>query len=208
VKTPKSTRETLELSVRQLMSADYPLFASSPVLMVAVRGFHLDMGAAGKNDRGIYDDAFFLLCGEELIGFPGNCDPSVHRPGIAQIEANQLIWYRPGWHGCGKPTGHRAFRQDSRIIVRRDGGRGPGKPLGNGRFQDSDGSPFWCNLHRGGAKGGTSSLGCLTVPDSVWPSFYNLLTLKLKIHKQARLPLFLINALFLPPSKKLWKKRS
>lgn len=201
MRRPTTTKALIEKAVWDLIPFTYDIFTTTPVVVAAIRGFHLDMGAAAKNDRGIYDDAFFVICGEEMVGFPGNTDPSRYREGIAFVEGNQLIWYKPGWHGYGKPSGHPAFRQDSRIVVRRDGGRGPGISLGDGRFRDTDRSPFWCNNHAGGDNT-TSSLGCLTLPKTdIWPAYYQLIMAKLKVHNQKRFPLFLIDAPKIP-----WKR--
>lgn len=62
--------------------------------------------------------------------FPGSTVP--HQRNVATARdrngrgTNQLMTgfhpdYRKGWHKAGKPTGHKAFRQDSKIPIRRSG---------------------------------------------------------------------------------------
>lgn len=161
--------------------------------VVAIRGYYLDtMGKVGVNDRGIYDDAIFVIAPGLFRSFNANVDPSIYRSGIASLMAPQVVRYAPGLHAIGRPTQHQAFRQQSDVIVVRDGGKGNGKPLGNGRFQDSPSTRFWINLHRGGNTT-TSSEGCLTLPVSQWDEFRNLVNQKLKEHGQNSFNLFFID---------------
>ena len=45
------------------------------VVLVGVRGYRLNsMGRVGKNDRGIYDDAFFIKSPHCFKSFAGNTD--------------------------------------------------------------------------------------------------------------------------------------
>ncbi len=171
------------------------------VYVVGVPAYYRDtMGQPGVNDRGIYDDAFFVVSENTFTAFNGNCDPSIRRAEIATLRCPQVIWYKPGRHAIGKKTEHNAFRQDSPVIVRRDGLVKPagyrhpsrGISLGDGYWTDRGyAGTFWTNNHRGGW-GTTSSEGCLTVPPSQWDSYYALVMAELKRAKQTRFPMVLI----------------
>lgn len=160
--------------------------------IVGVRGYYLDsMGRRGRNDRGIYDDAVFILSPDTFTSFNANTDPSVYRTGRAVLEAPQRVTYRPGWHGYRSKRGHPAFRQASNVTVRRDGGRGHGRHLGKGRFRDNPKGRFWINLHRGGWKT-TSSAGCQTIPPNQWDAFYALVKLQLNRYGQRTFYYYLV----------------
>lgn len=188
--TPRASRE--EVIDALIESGLWSNRRVTRVSVVAVRGYYRDtMGKRGRNDRGIYDDAFFVLSPDTFTSFNGNTDPSRHRRGIAMLEAPQRITYRKGWHGFGKKSGHPAFRQASTVIVRRDGGVGNGRALGDGRFQDRANQRFWTNNHRGGHSG-TSSAGCLTVPRNQWAAYYALVCLQMQRFDQGEFSMYLI----------------
>ena len=152
--------------------------------VIGVRGYYDDsMGLPDKNDRGIYDDAAFVISPETFESFNFNTDPSGWRTGLATLESPQRVVYKPGYHGYGRSSGHAAFRQASDVVVRRDRGVGRGTSLGRGRFKDSPASRFWINLHRGG-RTSTSSAGCQTVPPSQWKDFYALVRSELDQFEQ------------------------
>lgn len=160
--------------------------------VVAVRGYFLNSkGKPGQNDRGIYDDAFFVITPDTFAAFNGNTDPSRYRRGMAMLKAPQKIVYRKGYHGYGRRSGHPAFRQASNVIVHRDGGVGNGKSLGNGLFTDAGTNRFWTNLHRGGSNT-TSSLGCLTVPAMQWNLFYDYVSHQMKLFHQTTFNCYLV----------------
>ncbi|MCZ4088891.1 lysozyme [Sinorhizobium psoraleae] len=147
------------------------------VAIVAVRGYYLNtMGKESANDRGVYDDAIFVVEPNGVHNFNGNTDPSRFGRGIARLKPRQAIRYRPGPHGFSRKNGpYPAFRQDSDCTVIRDE---------TGEDTDSPTSRFWINLHRGGVTS-TSSLGCQTVPPHQWNEFKTLVDGLLKKHGQA-----------------------
>lgn len=185
IKPPSRPRASAE-QIWEIVEAHRDLFPGGdpgPVIVVAVRGYYLDsMGARGRNDRGIYDDAKFILdSAGHFSAYNANTDPSIYKPGRAVLEAPQVVTYRPGWHGYNSAHGHPAFRQASDVIVIRDGGKGNGVPLGGGRYTDRGTSRFWINDHRGG-RTTTSSAGCQTTPPDQWDAYYHTLKTLLKRH--------------------------
>ena len=151
-----------EADVRKILDTLRPDWeATGKPVVLAIRGYFRDsMGAPGKNDRGIFDDAFLVFAGGALSRWPGNTDPSGYARGRAVLNPGN--WeFAPGIHGITHPDGgYPAFRQPEgySFTVTRDG---EGEAKGE----------FAINLHRGSPSGGTSSLGCQTVPVSSWPKF-------------------------------------
>lgn len=147
--------------------------------IVACSGYYRDsMGRPGVNDIGINDDGFAVIGPDFFSTFNGNADPSVERPEVATLKTNQVIYVKPGTHAIGKRSQHEAFRQDGSVIVRRHKLVKPagyvhatrGISLGDGLWTDKGyHSSFWTNLHK--QSGGTSSLGCLTIPAAQWDAF-------------------------------------
>lgn len=148
----------------------YPDELLPPMFVVGIRGYYRDtMGAKGKNDRGIYDDAIFVVGPETFAAFNANTDPSRHRPGIASLISG-VHPYKPGNHGISRPGGgYPAFRPNTKgeaLPVMRDG-------------QDGIKQGIAINIHKGGYKG-TSSLGCQTIPPAQWDAFYALTRSEMK----------------------------
>lgn len=189
--TPRASRE--EIIDALIASGLWKNRKVSRLSVVGVRGYYLNsMGRLNRNDRGIYDDAFFVLSPDTFTSFNGNTDPSITRPGRAVLEAPQRVTYVPGWHGYRSRHGHKAFRQASVVTVKRDGGRGNGTPLGKRRFQDAKNRRFWINLHRGG-RGTTSSAGCQTVPPNQWDAFRALVMVQLERFQQQAFSYYLLD---------------
>ena len=135
---------------------------SHHVAVLGIRGYYQDsMGVAGKNDRGLYDDAAYICSDARCHPFNFNTDPSAWRTGIATLKANAVYEFIPGKHKISSPTRYAAFRQSGAFTVTRDG-------------TGDDRGYFGINLHRGGEEG-TSSLGCQTVPPRQWREFRDLL---------------------------------
>lgn len=176
---PKATRDQWLKAARPIWKRERPGKDFPEAVVVACPGYYLNtMGKPGVNDRGINDDAFAIIGPDVFITFNGNVDPSIYRPEIATLKPGQVIDYVIGQHAIGKKTQHEALRQASPVIVRRDKLVKPagyvhptrGISLGDGYWTDLGyDSQFWTNLHR--QTGGTSSLGCLTIPAAQWPSF-------------------------------------
>jgi lysozyme len=149
------------------------------VAMLGVRGYYRDsMGKVGVNDRGIYDDAIFLLSPNGHFAFNANTDPSVARDGIATL--NTGIWrYKLGIHGLSKPKHlqYRALVQAAPVTVSRDN-----RPSQTGWFG--------INIHRG-SNNSTSSLGCQTIPPAQWTAFIALVEQEMKRAGQREISYFL-----------------
>ena len=150
--------------------------APMPALyLLGVPGYYWrTMGSPTANDRGIYDDAIFIVSPTIFASFNANTDPSVHRKAIATLLPGVHL-YRPGNHGISRSGGgYPAFRPATKgeaLPVRRDGETAipsarPGIAI---------------NIHKGG-RTTTSSEGCQTIPPDQWPHFHATLTAELKRH--------------------------
>jgi lysozyme len=179
---PRATRETVLAAVQSAWGFLPPEELLEEVFVVGVRGYRRDtMGKPGANDRGIYDDAFFVFGPGVFATFNGNTDPSIFRPGIATLKPGRHLYYR-GWHKKGKPSGHLAYRpatKDEALPVLRDGVEAPRPGIA-------------INIHRGGINS-TSSEGCQTLHPKEWPAFDTLLSMLLVKHKQLTFPYYLID---------------
>ena len=170
--TPKRTLAELEPLLGAL---------SDQVKVVGVRGYYRDtMGKVGSNDRGIYDDALFIISPRHFSAWNANTDPSVFRPGIASL-APGVHRYKRGNHGISRPGGgYPAFRPATKgeeLPVLRDGVHSPTPGVA-------------INIHKG-SKNSTSSLGCQTIPPHQWSAFYAALDGELREFKQASFPYLL-----------------
>lgn len=133
---------------------------TEPLAILGVRGYYRDsMGVAGQNDRGIYDDAIFVISPNTYATFNGNTDPSITRPHMAMLLPG--VWrYQKGMHHPTKPNGYMAFTQAAPVTVMRDN-EGP------------DTGYFGINIHRGGYNT-TSSEGCQTIFPAQWDAMREL----------------------------------
>lgn len=122
------------------------------VIAVGIRGFNLEMGTAGVNNRRIYDDAHFIVTPKEIKFYEGNTDPNGFRRGSGTGSNKGMACLKTGvwFYGKGPHKGSPAFRQCTPFTVIRDG------------------SPNYAhtgyhaiNWHSGGVSS-TSSLGCQT----------------------------------------------
>lgn len=154
--------------------------------LVGVRGYYCDsMGKPGVNDRGIYDDAIFVVGPDGLfVPFNANCDPGAFKSGIANLLPG-VHMFRPGNHGISKPGGgYPAFRPATKgeaLPVQRDGeSTVPSKRPG-----------IAINIHKGGYST-VSSAGCQTIPPAQWDAFHKLVSLQLKKTGQKTFPYVLM----------------
>lgn len=152
------------------------------VVVLFVRGYYDRTFGDPGNERGVYDDAAFLVTPGEVTAFNANADPSVYRRRVATLKAPQAVLYEKGKHGISRGPGYDAWRQASDVTVVRDR---------IGEDTDAPGRRFWINLHRGGATG-TSSLGCLTIAPHQWDDFLARSYTATEEAGQDRLPVVLL----------------
>lgn len=137
-----------------------------PLFVVGIRGYYAQsMGATPKNDRGIYDDALFLVSPNFFGAYNANTDPSVRRPGRGMADSSKgMACLRPGvWlsYRFGMHKTYEAIIQTGgQVTVTRDGL--------DGDYPDT--GYFGVNIHRGGYNT-TSSLGCQTIYPKQWDAF-------------------------------------
>lgn len=122
------------------------------LMVVAIRGYNLDMGEKGVNDRRIYDDAHFIVTPEKVIAYEGNTDPNGYREGRGYGSNKGMACLKEGvwFFGKGRHKGSPAFRQCCPFTVVRDGS----PPYDHTGYHA-------INWHSGGVSS-TSSLGCQT----------------------------------------------
>ncbi len=167
---PRESREEL---TKRLAALGVP-WSEKSVVVVATRGYYRDtMGAVGRNDYGIYDDAIAIVSPHVFAHFNGNTDPS--RTGFNAGAGKYMARLKPGSyrfiplkHHASRPDGYRAFGQgETPVTVERI--------RSDLTVAQVETGCFGINLHRGGVNG-TSSEGCQTVPPDQWPAFFELLT--------------------------------
>jgi lysozyme len=151
------------------------------VALVGIRGYYRDsMGVPGENDRGIYDDAIFLVSPNAYATFNANTDPSVKRQGIAVLKPG-VHRYRKGKHGLSKPGGgYPALRPAN-----------PAEELPVTRDGQGDSMGIAINIHKGGIRT-TSSEGCQTIYPSQWESFISLVYSEMDRAGQKTIPYLLV----------------
>jgi lysozyme len=173
--TPSSTPKLALAEVAKIIQRHK---VTDAVVLVGIRGYYRDtMGKPGVNDRGIYDDAIFIVSPTHFSAWNANTDPSVHRPGIASLVPG-VHRYRRGNHGISRPGGgYPAFRPATKgeeLPVTRDGDVNPRPGVA-------------INIHRGG-RNTTSSEGCQTLPPAQWDAFYAALSGEMKRHGVTSFP--------------------
>ncbi len=175
---PQSKPQAAEEVIRRVLSRSS---VHDLVALVGVRGYYRDtMGKPGENDRGIYDDAMFLVTPAGVMRYNANTDPSVTRRGVAVLKLG--LWrFRIGIHGLSKAKNrqYKALVQAIPFTVVRDG-------IGE------DTGWFGINGHKGSLRG-TSSLGCQTIYPTQWDAFIVSTETAMKEHGQKTVPYLLID---------------
>lgn len=172
---PQLSREDVITQLSLYHLVDYP------VKLLGIRGYYRDtMGAPGKNDIGIYDDAIFVESPDSFKSYNANTDPSRIFPKVAILKPGGPYLYKVGMHNMKNP--YEALRQYGTVTVLRDG-----IPV-----SDSPGRRFYIDIHRGGY-GTTSSLGCQTIHPDQWPGFMRDIKQALKKNNQTIIPYILID---------------
>lgn len=139
--------------------------AKYPLILVGIRAYYRDtLGAPGRNDRGMYDDALVIVGPGFFRTFNGNTDPSRYRKGKGFGAGKGMACLKAGFyraHQFGKHKGQyeALIQTGGEVTVLRDG-----EPdyVNTGYFG--------INIHRGGHTT-TSSEGCQTIPPDQWQEF-------------------------------------
>lgn len=166
---PGKSRE----EVLAIVNKHYP-DEESRIMLVGLRGYYRDsMGTVGRNDRGIYDDAIFIISPDAFASYNANTDPSIYRKGIATLVPGRYL-YHIGLHkGL-----YKALRQTSEVKVSRD------KSITESGF-------FGINIHKG-SYNSTSSLGCQTIYPEQWKAFISTVESEMKRNGANHIPYILI----------------
>lgn len=148
---PQMKREVLEERIKSF-NIDREKYCP---LFVGVRGYYLDsLGDEGENDRGMYDDAMFIITPEYFFSYNANTDPSKYQYGIATLKKGFWPAYKFDLHrGQYLALCQRA----GAVTVHRDD------------VGDETGW-FGINIHKG-SYNSTSSLGCQTIHPDQWEDF-------------------------------------
>lgn len=145
------------------------------VALLAIRGYYLNsMGARGRNDRRVYDDAICILTESEIFRYQANVDPSVNRYRVATLV--------PGVYDVVKHRhkGRYASFQIVEDVVRRDG------------ISELDRGRHGINIHYDSEGLPTGSLGCLTLRKSQYWAFQKRLYALMDKHAKPSIKLLLI----------------
>jgi len=176
---PKARPEIARATAAEWLTPhiDGPRWDHTPMIL-GRRGYYRDtMGVAGKNDRGIYDDAIVLIGPNVYATFNANTDPSIKRPRVAVLRAG--VWqYKLGIHNVTKdPKKHPrypALIQAGEVVVDRD-------DVGEDRGW------FGINIHKG-SRTTTSSEGCQTIHPDQWEEFYGAVKATMTAHTMSTIP--------------------
>ena len=145
---------------RAIVAGINPAIAKRPVIILGIRGYYLrTMGDPKRNDRGIYDDAIFVLGSGTFASYNANTDPSIYRRGIASLCAGVWDVYRLAKH---KGQYMALCQRGGPVHITRDG---KGQEVGY----------FGINIHKG-SRSSTSSEGCQTIYPDQWPEFIGRVT--------------------------------
>ena len=178
-KTPKLNQDQV-ISIIEANSKNIPSSykLDKHVFVVAIRGYYANTyGRYNANDRGVYDDAMFIVCPDSFIPFQANVDPMRTRKGTGYGRRKGMASLDNGvWcYAVGPHRGRPSFRQACKFRVIRDG------------IIENYPDTGWhgINLHSG-KNWSTSSLGCQTVPADRWSMFKNHLYAELEKWKNPK----------------------
>lgn len=143
------------------------------VFLVGIRGYYSKTFGERGNDRGVYDDAIFIVSMTGLSSFQANTDPAKYRPGIATL--------RPGIYDVVKWK-HRG-RYDALQIVRDRLDRDGESEIDTGRHG--------INFHFG-SRTQTWSEGCQTLPQDTYWRFLKTVYRLMDTHKKKTIKYLLI----------------
>ncbi len=130
-------------------------FDSVKACILAIRGYYKrTKGNPKHNDRGIYDDAIFVISEKIFSAYVANTDPSIYRKGTA-VLCEGVYDIVPHMHKGKYPAWQIVLD-----YIKRDGS----DKVEIGRHG--------INIHHGGV--GTWSEGCQTLPPDTWLSFQRL----------------------------------
>lgn len=159
---PRASRSAL-ISAVQATHSGYD-FAGG-LTIVGIRGYFRDtLGAVGRNDRAMYDDALFLVSDDAFVAFNANTDPSGYRKGKGFGAGKGMASLNPGRWPVYRFDKHNG-KYDA--VCQR---AGPVTVTRDGDPPYAETGMFGINIHRGGVNG-TSSEGCQTIPPDQWPAF-------------------------------------
>lgn len=183
---PKSKpQQKLEKTLKVLSKHKFK--DSEKVKLLGVRGYYRDtMGKPGENDRGIFDDAIFVIAPDCHVAFNANTDPTRVRKGKGKGSGKGMAMLKPGLYRAHQIGRHKAVypalvQRAGEVTVIRDGIDGDYEHTGY----------FGINIHPGGVYS-TSSLGCQTLPRQQWQSFISLVMDQMKKHNQEVIPYLLV----------------
>ena len=162
------------------------LQVTDKLILVIWRGYYRDtMGDKGKNDVGIYDDAFFWRAPNGFSAWNGNSDPSHYgwNPNAGKFMARLAsgVWRFVKWKHRGQ---YWAFGQGSnKVTVER--------MRADGTVARKESGTYGINIHKGSINH-TSSEGCQTLPPSQWEAFKSTGYGLLEAWKQQSFPVIVI----------------
>lgn len=147
--------------------------------IIFIRSYYLDsMGAPGKGDANIYDDAVFLITPNVRESFNANTEPSFPKKGHAILNLGKYV-FRRGKHK-GRYPALRPYPEGVVLKCTRNG------------------VPANCshtNIHKGGSKTSFDvvwSEGCLTIPDIQYQEWQTRVWSEMDKLKQATIDVVIV----------------
>lgn len=172
ISKPRLTRAALLKRLAGYISAN-KIDPAKELVIVGIRGYYKKtMGDPSKNDRGIYDDALFIISPKGYAAFNGNTDPTEYRPGFGSDDKTKgIASLAPGVWRVYKFANHKPAdrkRSPYPAICQRAGNVTVWRDSEDGAYEDV--GNFGINIHKGGISR-VSSVGCQTVPPDQWDDF-------------------------------------